>query len=149
LALIGFVLLDSQSPSFLIILCLYWSCVHFGFTEIGFVLHKTLKMVAAFLPLTTDYTDERGFGERVYVISHLPIFSSTHKPLAYLLDIYYTRKAVFSQANSRQNLRVYDQVLWEAPVIARPDLSARQSPPSATLAGLRNWQGFSLMNTTK
>jgi len=25
--------------------------------------------------------------------------------LAYLLDIYYTRKAVFSQANSGQNLR--------------------------------------------
>jgi len=40
--------------------------------------------------------------ECVYGVSHLPIFSSTHKPLAYLLDIYYTRKAVFSQANSRQ-----------------------------------------------
>jgi hypothetical protein len=43
--------------------------------------------------------------ECVYGVSHLPIFSSTHKPLAYLLDIYYTRKAVFSQANSPQNPR--------------------------------------------
>ena len=57
--------------------------------------------------------------ECVYGVSHLPIFSilrssrttttkdesSTHKPLAYLLDIYYTRKAIFSQANSRQNPR--------------------------------------------
>lgn len=41
----------------------------------------------------------------VNAVSGLPIFSSTHKPLAYLLDIYYTTQAVFSQAISLQNLR--------------------------------------------
>jgi hypothetical protein len=49
-----------------------------GFTEIGFVLHNLVKMIAVFSALTTDYTDERGFGECLYVVSRLPIFSSTH-----------------------------------------------------------------------
>jgi len=31
-------------------------------------------MIAAFSALTTDYTDERGFGERLYVISNFTHF---------------------------------------------------------------------------
>jgi len=62
-------------------------------------LHNLAKMIAAFSALTTDYTDERGFGECVYVISHLPIFSSTHKPLAYLFDTYYTHNRQKNKQN--------------------------------------------------
>jgi hypothetical protein len=51
---------------------------HLSFWEIGFVLHNLVKMIAVFSALTTDYTDERGFGECVYAGPHLPIFSSTH-----------------------------------------------------------------------
>jgi hypothetical protein len=74
--------------------------IHSGFFEIGFVLHNLVKMIAVFSALTTDYTDERAFGECVYVISHLPIFSSTRKPLAYLFDTYYTEK----RPKKKQNL---------------------------------------------
>jgi len=79
--------------------------------QIGFVLHNLVKMIAVFSVSTTDSTDspgeisaalisrgERGLGERVYAISHLPIFLSTHKPLAYLFGTYYTQK--------RQNFQV-------------------------------------------
>jgi hypothetical protein len=56
-------------------------------------------MIAVFSALTTYYTDERGFGECVYVICHLPIFSSTHKPLAYLFGTYYTQKREKNKQN--------------------------------------------------
>jgi len=40
LALIGFVFLDSEGGFIFIILCNIGAYTHFGFLEIGFVLHK-------------------------------------------------------------------------------------------------------------
>ena len=37
---LGLFSFDSEGPNIFIILCLYWSCVHFGLTEIGFVLQN-------------------------------------------------------------------------------------------------------------
>jgi len=42
LGLIGFVLAFFNGGNIFIILCYGWVYVHFGFSEIGFVLHKTL-----------------------------------------------------------------------------------------------------------
>jgi hypothetical protein len=53
---------------------------HSAFSQIGFVLHNLVKMIARFLALATDLTDEHGLDECLYVVSrftHLLIESST------------------------------------------------------------------------
>jgi len=50
LGLIGFVFLDSAGTIIFIILCSKEACIHSGFTEIGFVLHKNCPGTPRFSP---------------------------------------------------------------------------------------------------
>jgi hypothetical protein len=78
LALIGFVF--PEPPDWQVFISLFTISVytHPAFSQIGFVLHNLVRMIDTFLALTTDSTDEHGLGGFVYVVSRLPIFSSSH-----------------------------------------------------------------------
>jgi hypothetical protein len=74
LALIGFVFAEPPDGQVFISLFTISVYTHLAFSQIGFVLHNLVKMIVVFSGLATDYTDERGFGEFVYVISHVTHF---------------------------------------------------------------------------
>jgi hypothetical protein len=78
--------------------------IHSGFFEIGFVFTKTGPICRRFSTIVEQVINHgfrgfHGFGECVYTVSHLPIFSSTHKPLAYLFGTYYTQKRLKNKQN--------------------------------------------------
>jgi len=61
-----------------IILCVKDVYVTLAFSQIGFVLHNLVQMIAVFLPLTTDSTDFADLVNVFMLSLSLPMLSSSH-----------------------------------------------------------------------
>jgi len=78
LALIGFVFAEPPDGQVFISLFTISGYTHPAFSQIGFVLHNSVKMIVAFSALTADSTDEHSLYEWVMRFLTLPIFTSGH-----------------------------------------------------------------------